>query len=426
MTATAVLQKGSVAIPEAEHKLAPTTKAEMDAALESLAQKKDAWVKLSIRERIRILGELGRGVERVAARWVAASVEGKRIPKGAAAEAEEWLAGPAVTARNVRLLARSLADVDKHGAPRLPGKPRMLPNGQVAAPVFPVDAWDALTFGGFKAEIWMQPGLRAEDLASHQASFYRNPPDRGKVALVLGAGNVSSIGPMDALYKLFSEGQVVLLKMNPVNEYLGPILLEAFDELVRLGFFRIVYGGAAEGDYLCQHPIVEEIHITGSDKTHDAIVYGVGEEGARRKRERQPRNTKHISSELGNVSPIIVVPGPWSASDIAFHATNIVTSLTNNAGFNCNATRVVVQHAGWSSRGALVDAIKSSFERAPQRSPYYPGAKQRQKTFLSAHPEAFVSGPNGPEEVPWTFISGLDAKTPDELCFQTEAWCGVT
>jgi len=46
--------------------------------------------------------------------------------------------------------------------------------------------------------------------------------------VVLGAGNVSSIGPMDTLYKLFAEGQVVILKMNPVNEYLGPFIDEAF------------------------------------------------------------------------------------------------------------------------------------------------------------------------------------------------------
>jgi acyl-CoA reductase-like NAD-dependent aldehyde dehydrogenase len=231
---------------------------------------------------------------------------------------------------------------------------------------------------------------------------------------------------MDALYKLFAEGQVVLLKMNPVNEYLGPYVLEAFAELVKRGYFRVVYGGAAEGDYLCQHPSVDEIHITGSDKTHDAIVYGVGEEGQRRKSERRPRNDKRITSELGNVSPIIVVPGPWSAKDLDFQGANLVSSLTNNAGFNCNATRVVVQHAGWSQRQDLLESIKRSFQKAPPRAPYYPGAKDRQKAFLSTHPDAFVAGPNGPNEVGWTLVSGLDPKKRDELCFTTEAWCGVT
>ena len=46
--------------------------------------------------------------------------------------------------------------------------------------------------------------------------------------LVLGAGNVSSIPATDTISKVFQEGQVVLLKMNPVNEYLGPIFERLF------------------------------------------------------------------------------------------------------------------------------------------------------------------------------------------------------
>ncbi|MCK8322737.1 hypothetical protein LXA12_17585, partial [Erwinia amylovora] len=78
------------------------------------------------------------------------------------------------------------------------------------------------------------------------ASGYRKRPEHGQVSLVLGAGNVSSIGPKDAFYKLFVENQTVVLKMNPVNEYLGPHFEKALAPLVERGFLRIVYGGAAE------------------------------------------------------------------------------------------------------------------------------------------------------------------------------------
>jgi acyl-CoA reductase-like NAD-dependent aldehyde dehydrogenase len=426
MTQAIAIQQGSAAIPEAEHKVPSTSRADMDKALEALVAQKEGWLGLPIGERIRILESILRTSEAVAERWVRAALEAKRIAPGTAAEAEEWLAGPVVVVRNIRLLIRTLEDIAQKGAPELPGKAWVRRDGQVVAPVFPVDAWDALLFTGFKGEIWMDPDVRLEDLPDTQAAFYRDPPSEGKVALVLGAGNVSSIGPMDALYKLFAEGQVVLLKMNPVNEYLGPYVLEAFDELVKRGFFQVVYGGAAEGDYLCQHPNVDEIHITGSDKTHDAIVYGVGEEGQRRKSAREPRNEKRITSELGNVSPIIVVPGPWSAKDLDYQGANLVSSLTNNAGFNCNATRVVVQHAGWSQRNDLLESVKRSLRKAPPRAPYYPGAKERQQRFLDTHPDAFVAGPNGPKEVGWTMVTGLDPQKKDELCFTTEAWCGVT
>ena len=67
------------------------------------------------------------------------------------------------------------------------------------------------------------------------------------VALVLGAGNVSSIGPMDLLYKLFVDNQVVALKVHPVNDYLGPLLAEGFQTLRDWGVLRIVYGGVDVG-----------------------------------------------------------------------------------------------------------------------------------------------------------------------------------
>jgi hypothetical protein len=171
---------------------------------------------------------------------------------------------------------------------------------------------------------------------------------------------------------------------------------------------------------------VDEIHITGSDKTHDAIVFGTGPEGRRNKERRTPINHKRITSELGNVSPIIVVPGPWSSGDLAFHGANLASMLTNNAGFNCNATRVVVTHGGWSQRAALLDATRRVFESAPTRRAYYPGAEARYRSFLDAHPDAEKLGRPGVGELPWLLVSGLDPAKTNDICFNTEAFCSVT
>src|SRR4029453_4716882 len=104
---------------------------------------------------------------------------------------------------------------------------------------------------------------------------------------------------LDALYKLFVEDQVGLFKTHPVNVYLAPLMEEAFKTLIERGFFRIVYGGAEEGDSLCRHPGVDEIHITGSDKTYEAIVFGPGEEGRRRKQAGEPGLTKRVPAGTG-------------------------------------------------------------------------------------------------------------------------------
>lgn len=102
----------------------------------------------------------------------------------------------------------------------------------------------------------MDPEVTRE--SAQQLSFRQTS---GKIALVLGAGNVSALVPADFLHKLFVEGSVVLLKPNPVNAYLVPLIEQAFGALIRRGYLRIVQGGAAEGAYLCQH----ELHMTGSD-----------------------------------------------------------------------------------------------------------------------------------------------------------------
>jgi len=189
---------------------------------------------------------------------------------------EEWLGGPVPVLRNLRLLAASLRDIARHGRPRLPaGAMRSRPGGQLVVEVFPTAIADRFLYTGFREEIWMEPGVTADTLPETMAAAYRPEASReGKVALVLGAGNVASIGPMDVLYKMFVENQVVVLKMNPVNEYLGPFIERGLAPLVEGGYLRVVYGGADEGSYLVHHPGVDEVHLTGSAAVHDAIVWG--------------------------------------------------------------------------------------------------------------------------------------------------------
>lgn len=426
MSETVVESRGSAAIPEAAHRVEPTSQSKLDEALAILEDHKYEWAALDIDERIDLLEQVRDRAVEVSERWVQASVEAKGMTFGNVEEGEEWLVGPAAVVSNVARLITSLRDIRDYEVPQLPKPAYARADGQVVAPVFPADGFDGLLFQGFTAEVWMQPGVTLANLSENQAAFYRKTSPKGRLALVLGAGNVSSIGPMDTLYKMFVEGQVVLLKMNPVNEYLGPLVDEMFEPLRARGYFRVVYGGATEGEYLCMHRLVEEIHVTGSDKTHDAIVYGVGQDGARRKAADDARNEKRLTCELGNVSPVIVVPGPWSQRDLDFHGMNIASTIVNNAGFNCTATRVIVQHESWKQRDALLDSLRNAFRKVADRKPYYPGARERQQKFLAHHPDADQIGAKGPGHVPWTLMHHLDPDDRDEICFHTESWCAQT
>jgi len=402
----------------------PSTREEMDAALQVLQEHKNTWVAVSTRSRTVLVEALIQDFAALAGRWVAACCEAKGI-SNTPFVGEEWATGPFVLLKQLRQLHQSLLDIEALGAPTIPGPVTTRADGQVVAQVFPLTSYDRLFFSGLTAEVWMEPGITADGLARTQALIYQDKQHMGKVALVLGAGNVSSIAPLDILYKLFVEDQVVVLKMNPVNAYLGPLIQEGFRALVGPGFLRVTYGGAAEGAYLCNAEDVEEIHITGSDKTFDAIVFGTGSEGAQRKAENRRLLNKRVTGELGSVSPVIVVPGPWSRSDLAYQAEHIVTSLTNNAGFNCNATRTIIQYATWERRRTLPGQIHRILRELPTRDAYYPGAQERQRLFVAAHTDAEQMGSNAGKKLPWTLIAGVDPEQVNDVCFTTEAFCGL-
>lgn len=409
--------------------IADTPRADLDRAIAELVAGKERWLRVSIADRRAILAEMRRDFAKVMPRWAEAMQAAERLPAGAPVAGEEWLVGPYLIVRNLMLLDEALADIERFGQPRIPGPIRQRADGRTTAQVFPARLYDRLFYGGVTAEVWMQEGVTPASLPDTQALAYREAsraaPQSGGICLVLGAGNVSSIGPMDAFYKLFVDNQVVLYKNHPLNAFLGPLMAEAFQALMDWDALRLVYGGVEVGSYLTAHPDIDEIHITGSDRTVEAIVFGPGAEGQQRKAERRPRNTKPISSELGNVSPVIVVPGSWSDSDLDYQAENLAATLTNNAGFNCNATRVVVTHREWPQREALLDRLRAKLAATPTRHAYYPGARDRHAAFLDAHPDAERFGNPSEDQLPWTLIPGLDPSAEQEICYRTEAFCGV-
>ncbi len=249
--------------------------------------------------------------------------------------------------------------------------------------------------------------MTRENLKENMAEYFRTGRKNEGVAVVLGAGNVSSIAPIDAFGKIFQEGKVVLLKMNPVNEYLGPIFEKAFKSIIDAGFLRIVYGGAEVGSHALQHPLVDEAHITGSILSHETIVWGPpGPDRDRRKAANDPVLRKTITSELGNVSPWIVAPGKYTDAQLWFQAQNLASSVANNASFNCVATKVVITWKGWNQRKQFLDLVEKALAAIPPRKAYYPGAADRWKKFTGESP---VGCPTG--ALPWRIIRDVDSKS---------------
>ncbi|MCB9530714.1 MAG: aldehyde dehydrogenase family protein [Myxococcales bacterium] len=406
--------------PEPPPSVPATPIGELDRMLDRLYDRRAAWVATSIPRRLELLRECLAAALVEAPGWVDAACRAKGIRSDEARAGEEWLGGPMTFVRNLRLLIEAL---EAGGAPKLPLVTRR-PDGQVLARVFPASAADRLMFAGVTADVYIEPGQDAT-----QGRIYREKAagksSEGGVGLVLGAGNVASIGPMDALYKLFVDDEVVILKTNPVNAYLGPFIERSFAAFSAEGFFAIAHGGAEVGQHLCNHPKVHSIHITGSDATHDAIVWGADPaERARRKAAHEPINTKPISSELGCVTPVLVVPGPWSESDLDYQAQHVASMVANNASFNCNAAKVVVTAAGWPLRERFLRKVRDALAATPARKAYYPGAGSRYTAFLDHYPQAEALGDRDDNVVPWTVIPNV-APTAGEYALTNEAFCGV-
>jgi Aldehyde dehydrogenase family len=392
----------------------------IDQAIDELQVGALSLVNSTLAERIRVAEACISGIAQIAQQWCQAGTAAKQTGDSAAGRAEEIFGGPLAAIRFLRLTVASLRDIEKYGQPQLPGKIKVV-DGQVRVPVFPTgQLFDRLVFQGLKAECWLQPDVTPDNIfGTAPLRLQRTSKPEPHIALVLGAGNVAAIPITDALTKIFHDDCVVLLKMNPVNEYLGPIFEKLLRPLIVAGWLRIIYGAGAVGAYACHHSRVQSIHITGSTDTHELIVWGTDPtEREKRKLRNSPLLSKPISSELGNVTPWIIVPGDYSQSELRAQVESIAASVINNASFNCIATKMIVTCRQWPQRQQFIEMLGELLKKTPARYAYYPGAAGRYEEFSGQS----TTGLN--DRLPWCFKPDLHLDD-EPLMFQKESFVCV-
>eukprot|EP01120_Amphizonella_sp_Union-15-10_P001396 TRINITY_DN1147_c0_g1_i1.p1 TRINITY_DN1147_c0_g1~~TRINITY_DN1147_c0_g1_i1.p1 ORF type:complete len:563 (-),score=114.95 TRINITY_DN1147_c0_g1_i1:125-1813(-) len=393
---------------------------EIDQKLDKLDQHKAEWLKVPFSEKINLLKQVMDLVMKHQKEWVSIALQHRKLKP---TEEEEELAGGVMPfVRLCRLLIEvytPAAQAQKANKPiTFPKPPKVTRRGdQKVVQVFPWGLQEQLLFPGIVGELFLLPG-KDETQGSELLSAIESGV--GAVSLVLAAGNQSSISLMDALYKLYNQGQVVMLKHNPVNEYLYPIFDKVFAPFIQRNFFHQVTGGIEEGKYLTESKIIDNIHITGSDKTHDAIVWGNSEKSG------EPRLKKEITSELGCVTPFIIVPGPWTDKELDYQAQVISGAIVQNVSFNCNACKLLVMEKSWNLRTQLINKVKSILAKVPRRYAYYAGAEQRYENFMKRYPKAeqLGSSPNQDSYLPWTFIGDIPPED-GEYALCTEPFCPI-
>lgn len=390
--------------------------AALDEKLERLDRHRAAWGEMGPVARATVLRECMVTLKAESDRWGEVGCAIKGYALGSNGHGEEFLGGVLAVMRNLRLFAEAL---EAGGQPTLP-KTWQRPDGQWVARVFPQGLLDKILFTGVTCDVWIEPGK-----APSQGAIYRGGDHPTGISVVLGAGNQSSIPPMDVLYKLVVDNEVCILKMNPVNEAFGPVIEDAFKPLIDRGFLEVCYGGIEQGKHLTDHAKVTSIHITGSDRAHDAIIWGVGKDGEKRRKSGKPRLDKEITSELGCVSPVFIVPGPWTEAELEHHARQVASMLAYNCGFNCNGARLILLAKGWEHTADFIARCKHHLAQTPTRYAYYPTAQDTFARFKERYPDSQELGEVKHEGgLPWLVLQGVGTDE-GEYALKNEPWCGI-
>ncbi len=382
--------------------------AAIEAAVADLDEGTRTWAALTLRQRATLLRRIRTSVAAVAPEWAAIAARSKGLGDDHPLRGEEWLAGPYGVLVALDAYAQTLDDLARGRSPLERVRTRRTVGDRVAVLTSPLNAVDAALLSGYSTEVWLTPGVSPRLAHVRAGLAQQRPSEPGGIGLVLGAGNVTSIPVLDVLYELLAANRVMLLKLNPTQDALAPVFECALAPLIGLGLLRIVRGGGDVGAQLVRHPAFAHVHITGSGATFAAIA---------------PDLTVPITAELGGVSPIIVVPGRWSAADLRFQAEHVATMRLQNAGHNCIAGQVVLLSRDWPQRDAFVAELERAVRTAPSRGVWYPGSAERLAAASTSYPDAVACGP---DRLLVTVGSAPDARTAGTSATAAIADAGAT
>lgn len=414
------VQGGGVPSQIESHEIREDSEETLQRYLEELDANKKRWAEMGPAEILQMLIRMRGKLVDCADEWAEKDIKNRGREAGTYDAALSYAAGPDSALIQVDRHIAAFQELSQSKHPNRRNKIKLNEFDQATISVFPLSLKDKILFSRIKGELWFKPGFDEKKILESQAHLYTKSSHSGKIALVLGAGNYSALTFGDTLHNLLNDRKVVIIKIHPVVEYSGEFFKKIFSEFIDEGFIRVAFGGAKTGKFIKTHTLVDSIHITGSDKTFDAILFGSGKELQMNKMNQNFKLNKVVTGELGNVTPVIVVPGPWSEKDIDAQAEKILSTIAFNSGFNCNAARVIIQQTEWPKRHDFLNALEKVCGTTQRNKCYYPGGVERLKEAINQYPQAKVIGDFENEKAPWVLALGLDSSNASEFAFKQE------
>ncbi|KAG7338162.1 aldehyde/histidinol dehydrogenase [Nitzschia inconspicua] len=276
-------------------------------------------------------------------------------------------------------------------------KTRRAVNGQIVLetfPSFPSDTSGFSFLSGTKGEVWMDPEKITDEsqieIFNKEKAWEDAAGEEGGLMVVLGAGNQVGLTPVDILQGLFRCNCVVYLKQHPLRDYCNMLLAKIFAPVIAKGYLDIEAHTSNERvAALIHHPQVTAVHLTGGKKTHDLLVFGSDpKEREKNMKAKTPKLKAKMTSELGAVSPWIIVPGKYTKEELENQAKYLAFTVHSNASCNCNSPKMICVAEEWDQKEQFLNAVEQSLANHTLPAAYYPGIEERWNNFAKEYPDA--------------------------------------
>jgi aldehyde dehydrogenase (NAD(P)+) len=144
----------------------------LDKALAELQGHKTTWARLPIRTKRDLLADVRTRALANAQRWVDAEVAAKALaPDSPLIGAESWVSGPYALESWLSASIQTLEALDHGQDPLAQVTTHANADGTTATRVLPTHPYERLLFNGITADVWMQPGVTADNLRENTAGF---------------------------------------------------------------------------------------------------------------------------------------------------------------------------------------------------------------------------------------------------------------
>lgn len=201
----------------------------------------------------------------------------------------------------------------------------------------------------------------------------------GPVTVVLAAGNQPFLTAVDLIDCLIYRRRPVLLKHHPLRPFMMEVYSLIFEPIIRRGYFRqIMDESIPKTTEILSNLSVGHVHITGSLATDKAVRKTLSKS---RPSLSETEITNMVTSELGCVTPVIMMPAKYTKEELQHAVANIVDMKKVNGGCNCLSANAVVLSKGWEQKDEFRNILIQEMKKQPSHPAYYPGSYKRRSSI---------------------------------------------